>query len=116
MNAENVTVVMNTPKSETEGTAPTVWNPQPGRRGPSKVPPLDPKLKEQFVAYFKQRYPCTTKILIRRWFGRYRVRVFYRGEHPRRTFWIMAATYETLVLKTEYTYSVVRGLPRATNR
>lgn len=116
MNAENVTVVMNTPKSETEETAPAVWNPQPGRRGPSKVPPLDPKLKAQFIAYFMQRYPCTKKITIKRKYGRYRARIKYRGESPNRAFWTQAASYEMLVMKTEMNYSYFRGLPPATNR
>lgn len=78
-------------------------------------PPLTPELKEQFIAYFMQRYPLTRKIKVKRRHGRYYVRVFYRAEHPRRTFWVQAKSYEMLVMKTEMNYSYFRGVPAATN-
>lgn len=76
----------------------------------SRLAPLSEELKQQFINYFMQRYPCTKKITIKRHYARYRVRVLYRGENPRRTFWTVALTYEQLVMRTEFCYSTVRGL------
>lgn len=76
----------------------------------SRLAPLPEQLKEQFINYFMQRYPCTKKITIKRHYARYKVRVLYRGENPRRTFWTVALTYEQLVMRTEFCYSTVRGL------
>lgn len=85
------------------------------KRNKGKVPALPEELKAQFTAYFMQRYPLTKKIKIKRQYARYLVKVHYRGENPRRTFRTTGRTYEQLVMRTEYCYSVVRGLPPATN-
>lgn len=77
---------------------------------------LSQELKDQFIAYFMQRYPITKKIKIKRYYDRYNVRVKYRGERPNRTFRVEGRSYEQLVMRTEFSYHVVRGLPWATNR
>ncbi len=76
----------------------------------SRLAPLPEELKQQFINYFMQRYPCTKKIKIKRHYARYAVRVLYCGENPHRTFRTVALTYEQLVMRTEFCYSTVRGL------
>jgi len=77
----------------------------------SRLAPLPEQLKEQFINYFMQRYPCTKSIKLKQHYARYVVKVRYRGEeNPRRKFWTVALTYEQLVMRTEYCYSTVRGL------
>lgn len=86
---------------------------KPKRKSVSALPE---ELKAQFIEYFMQRYPLTKKIKIKRHYDRYLVRVKYRGESPRRAFRVEGRSYEQLVIRTEFSYHIVRGLPWATNR
>lgn len=100
MNAENVTVVMNTPLTH-------------HRSKPFKK--LSPELREQFITYFTKKYPITRKIRV----GtdgerRYTARAHYKAE-ANRTIHVTAPTYETLVIKMDSAYKS-RNIPCANNR
>lgn len=99
-------------KTQTETAVTTATVKKPVK---SKLPELAPELQAQFIAYFMQRYPLTKKIKIKRHYDRYLVRVKYRGESPRRAFRVEGRSYEQLVIRTEFSYHIVRGLPWATN-
>lgn len=100
MNAENVTVVINTPLTHR-------------RCKPFKK--LPPELREQFITYFLKKYPITRKIRV----GtdeqrRYTARAHYKAE-ANRTIYVTARTYETLVIRLDSAYKS-RNIPHANNR
>jgi len=104
VNANEVTVVVNTPEQETRK-----------RKCHFKERKLPKELKARFKTYFLRKYPITKKIKIDLDPKcAYYARAVYKSD-CRHTFKVRAYEYETLIIRMQEAYAS-RGIPAVNNR